>query len=168
MAGFDDVKMGKVFLYVAIALVTGFLIGIIVGNLKPLTKCNAPNAEENASIAAPVACPKFECSQVMRNASYELLGNESSGTGSIFGGNAKISVPVKNLDAEGAFFQVTINCQTLNRDASEISSDRVYIGPNQTGGFPLEYVIDARENWKCNNYRVIAEAVRACEMSEIQ
>ncbi|KHO45337.1 MAG: hypothetical protein QS98_C0011G0032 [archaeon GW2011_AR3] len=178
MALSDPVPMSKVVLYV---LVYGTLIGLvgffggwIAGNLnaeKPL-ECAANNASSisdalNGAQTAESSCPRYGCYQVTREAVFELLSNESSGTGNLFGGDASISIPVKNMDPEGGYFIITIGCQTLNKQSADITSEPIYIGPNQTGTFSLVYGIEARENWKCDNYRVNSSVVKTCELTQL-
>jgi len=160
---FEGVRVWKVILYVFVALIVGFGSGYVVKTIAGTSVGLVQNVSVNTG------CSSYACSQITRPAEYKIIEDtNASGTGNFFGGNAEIGVVVKNTDSEGAQFQATINCQTLQRSPKDISSGKRYIGPNQTATFKIPYEISARENWKCANYRVVGEAVKACELKEIK
>ncbi len=164
MVGFDGISIKKVMLYVFLALLIGFVSGFLMGYFQ---KEQCPSVVTTVE-TAPI-CPRYECLQITRDATFEVLSQdkEVSGTGNLFGGNAKVSIPIKNTDAEGASFIVGMICETLQRIPTNITSQKQYIGPNQTATFDLEYEISARENWKCMNFTVNAQAVKACDLKEV-
>ena len=163
---FEGVRVWKVVLYVFAALLVGFGSGYIA---KTLTGANVVFLPVQNVTTINTGCSFYVCNQVTRPAGFEIMGDtNASGTGNFFGGNAEIGVTVKNIDSEGAQFQAIISCETLQKAAKDIFSDKMYVGPNQTITFKMPYEISARENWKCSNYRVTGEAVKACELKEIK
>lgn len=163
---FEGVRVWKVVLYVFAALLIGFGSGYLA---KTIIGADAVSSPIKNATTITTGCSSYVCNQVTRPAGFEIMGDaNASGTGNFFGGNAEIAVAVKNIDSEGAQFQAIISCETLQKAAKDIFSDKMYVGPNKTITFKIPYEISARENWKCSNYRVTGEAVKACELKEIK
>jgi len=163
---FEGIRVWKAVLYVFVALLVGFGSGYLV---KTITSTNVVSSPIQNVTTITTGCSSYVCNQVTRPAEFEIMSDtNASGIGNFFGGNTEIDVTVKNIDSEGAQFQAIISCETLQKAAKDIFSDKMYVGPNKTITFKIPYEISARENWKCGNYRVTGEAVKACELKEIK
>ncbi len=100
------------------------------------------------------------CDFITRNAEFEMVGSqEFDGAGF---GNGKFDVKIKNLEEQAAKFKINMLCNTAT-DSRTISSEQLYIQPQQTEKFRIIYDVGLLENWRCIVESVEAETISTCE-----